>query len=202
MRTTLCGLAVLCVTAMAFAQEPAAPAARYGIAPATDAYPQGTVKEALNSATLSLDKKRFEYLVAHLLDPKLIDARVEGRAKSIEVAVEREYRLVRDEQFRQGLTARERLTSDAGEFNALVRNEARNRAFKLVVADARAHFGEYPETVKEFRRYLREGVVVDGGDIATITLKDVKDAQLNLRRVNQRWHLEDRKGPDPLDAKK
>ena len=201
MRTTLCGLAVWCVGAAAFAQEPAAPAARYGIAPAYDAYPQGTVKQALNSAALSLEKNRFEYLVAHVLDPKLIDARVEERAKAMEDAVDRELHLVRDEQFRRGLTARERISSDAGEFNALVRNESRGRAFKAVVRDARAHFGEYPETLREFRRYLREGVVVDGGEVASVTLKGVKDAQLNLTRVNQRWHLEDRKGPEPVEKK-
>ena len=201
MRTTLCGLAVLCVGSLTLAQEPAAPAARYGVAPAFEAYPQATVKEALNSATISLEKGRFEYLAAHLLDPKLIDARVEGRAKAMEDVIDRELHLVRDEQFRQGLTARERITSDAGEFNALVRNEARSRAFKLVVRDARAHFGEYPETAKEFRRYLREGVIVDGGEVASITIKGVTDAQLNLRRVNLRWHLEDRKGPEPIDKK-
>ncbi len=201
MRTTLCGLAVFCVGTVSLAQEPAAPAARYGVAPAFDAYPQGTVKEALNSAALSLEKNRFEYLVAHLLESKLIDARVEERAKAMEDVVDRELRLVRDDQFRQGLTARERLTSDAGEFNALVRNESRGRAFRLVVRDARAHFVEYPETLKEFRRYLREGVVIDGGEVASITLKGVPDTQLNLRKVNLRWHLEDRKGPEPIDKK-
>ncbi len=201
MRTTLCGLAAFCVGAVTLAQEPVAPAARYGVAPAFDAYQQGTVKEALNSVTLSLEKGRFEYLVAHLLDPKLIDARVEERAKAMEDAIDRELHLVRDEQFRRGLTARERITSDAGEFNALVRNEARSRAFKLVVRDTRAHFGEYPETAKELRRYLREGVSIDGGDVASMTLRGVKDEQLNLRKVNQRWHLEDRKGPEPIDKK-
>lgn len=201
MKTTWCGLAVFCLGAVAFAQEPVAPAARYGQALALDAYPQATVKDALNSATLCLANQRFDYLVAHLLDPKVIDARVEERAKAMEEAVEREYRLVRDDQIRQGLTARERLTSDPAAFSAIVRAESQTRAFRLVVRDARAHFAEYPETLKEFRRYLREGVVVDGSEVASITLKDAKDVQLNLRRVNLRWHLEDRKGPEPLEKK-
>ena len=201
MRTKLCGVAAFCVGAVALAQPAAAPPARYDIAAAFEAYPQGTPKEALAATVRAMDKDRFEYLVAFLLDPKLIDGRVEERAKTLEEGVEKELRLARDEQLRQGVPRRERLPGDAADFAAVVREAARGRAFKLVVADARGHFAESPETLKEFRRYLRDGVVVDAGDVATITLKDAKDVQLNLRRVNLRWHLEDRKGPEPLEKK-
>ena len=201
MRTKLCGVALVCVGALALAQEAPAPAARYGVPLSAEAYPQGNPKEALSSALRAIEKDRVEYLAAHLLDPKLIDGRVEERAKQMEDAVEKELRLVRDEQLRQGVSRRERLPSDAGDFAAVVRDQARARAFKLVVRDVRGHLAESPETVKEFRRYLRDGTVIDAGEAATVTLKDAKETQVNLRRVGVRWHLEDRKGPEPLEKK-
>ena len=201
MRTQLCGVAAILVGAVALAQPAPVVPARYGVAASVAAYPQGSPKEALASAIKALDRSSFDTLAAHLLDPKLVDDRVTERAKTLEDGVEKELRLFRDEQLRQGVPGRERLPSDAAEFATVVKNEARLRAFKLVVRDAKAHFAESPETVKEFRRYLREGVVIEAGDVATITLKDVKDAQLNLRRVDLRWHLEDRKGPEPLEKK-
>ena len=201
MRAKLCGMALFCVGTLALAQDAPAPVVRYGIVISAEAYPQGTVKDALASAVKAIDKDRFEYLAAHLLDPKFIDGRVEDRAKQMEDVIDKELRLARDEQLRQGVPRRERLPSDAADFAAVVRQEASARAFKLVARDVREHLSEYPESVKEFRRYLRDGVVVDAGDVATVTLKDVKEVQINLRKVGVRWHLEDRQGPEPVEKK-
>ena len=201
MRAKLCGAALFCVGALALAQDPNAPPPRYGVAAAPDAYPQKTPQEAVASMIKAIEKERFDYLAAHLLDPKVIDARVQDRVQQMEDVVEKELRLARDEQLRQGVPRRERLPSDAADFAAVVREESRTRAFKLVVRDVRAFMGEYPEHVKEFRRYQRDGLVVDTGETASLTLKDVKDAQLNLRKVGPRWHLDDRKGPEPLEKK-
>jgi hypothetical protein len=49
---------------------------RYGLAADLKAYPQGTPKEALASALKAIEKKRVDYLVAHLADPAFIDDRV------------------------------------------------------------------------------------------------------------------------------
>ena len=201
MRSKLGGLALFCVGAVALAQEAPTPLVRYGVPVAAAAYPQGTVTDALASAVKAMDKGRVEYLAAHLLDPKVIDARVEDRAKQMEDVIDKELRLARDAQIRQGVPRLERLPSDAADFAAAVRQEASARAFKLVVRDVRAHLAEYPEHLKEFRRYAREGVVVDGGEAANVTLKGAKDTQLNFRKVGVRWHLEDRKGPEPLEKK-
>ena len=202
MRNKTWGVTLFCLGAVALAQQPPAPpAARYGLPASPDGYPQATVKDAVSSALRAIEKGRFEYLAAHLLEPKFIDGRVEERAKTLDDGVERELRLARDAQLRAGVPGRERLPSDAAEFAAVVREQSRLRAFKVVARDARDHLAEYPETVREFRRYLRDGVVVEAGDSATVTLKDAKDAQLNLRRVGLRWHLEDRKGPEPVEKK-
>ena len=199
-RTKLVGAALVCVGAFAVAQEPTPPA-RYGVAAAPGAYPQGTPKDAVASVIKAAEKGRAEYLAAHLLDPKTIDARVEARAKEIEIAVERELRLARDEQVRQGVPRRERLPSDAAEFAAVVRAETQTRAFALVARDVRTHLAEYPEHLKEFSRYQRDGLLIDTGETATFTLKDVKDTQLSLRKVGTRWHVGDAKGVEPVDKK-
>jgi hypothetical protein len=49
---------------------------RYGVALDTKAFPQATPKEALASALAAIEKKKFNYLVAHLADPTFVDDRV------------------------------------------------------------------------------------------------------------------------------
>ena len=51
-------------------------AKRYGVVADLKAYPQGSPKEALASALKAIDKKRIDYLVAHLADPDFVDDRV------------------------------------------------------------------------------------------------------------------------------
>lgn len=189
------------VCAVALAQDPlAAPASRFGVKPAPEAYPQATVKEALASATKAIEKDRVEYLAAHLLDAKVVDSRVDERAAQLQDVVEKEFRLRRDEQVRAGVPRGERLPGDAREFAEAVRDESRQRAFRAVVRDVRLHLSENPESLGAFRRYLRDGAVAEAADTATVTLKGVKD-QLQFRKAAGRWQIEDRKSPEPVEKK-
>ena len=58
MRAKLCGMALFCVGTLALAQDAPAPVVRYGIVISAEAYPQGTVKDALASAVKAIDKDR------------------------------------------------------------------------------------------------------------------------------------------------
>jgi len=64
---------------LAAAQEkkPVQPAARFGITADLETYPQGSAKQALQSVAKALDRKRVEYILAHLSDPAFVDEQVQ-----------------------------------------------------------------------------------------------------------------------------
>jgi hypothetical protein len=64
------------LSAAANGQEKTPNATRYGIAPDSQAYPQGTAKETLASVLKAIEAKRFDYLTAQLADPVFVDDRV------------------------------------------------------------------------------------------------------------------------------
>jgi len=66
----------IALNAAADAQEQAASATRYGIAPDLKTYPQGTAKETLASVLKAIESKRVDYLTAQLADPAFVDDRV------------------------------------------------------------------------------------------------------------------------------
>lgn len=72
MRIVLAALVVL-VSSAALAADP--PAKRFGVAPDSKTYAQGTPKETLASVLKAIDLKRPDYVVAHLADPDFVDRR-------------------------------------------------------------------------------------------------------------------------------
>ena len=53
-----------------------APPRRYGIEATLRDYPQETVKETLASVLQAVERRRINYLLAHLVDPAFVDKRV------------------------------------------------------------------------------------------------------------------------------
>jgi hypothetical protein len=195
-------LALMIFGTLAVAQEAPVAPTKFGIKPLNDVYPQGKVTDVLASTIKAIEKDRIEYFVAHLLDPKFVEARINDRAKQLEVVVDKDLRALRDEQVQAGIPRRERLPAEPKEFALAVAEEAKNRAFKLVVRDIRAHLAENPESLREFKKFQRIGVVVDTGEVGTITLKDTKDVQLNFKKLETRWYIEDRKTAEVVGEKK
>ena len=178
----------------AAAQVPAPVADRYGLAARPDSYPQGTPKDALTSLIRAADGGRVEYLAAHLLDPVFVDGRVAERARRLEPAVEADLLAARDRQ-RQGSAAVEppaRLPDDPAGFADAVRAEAVRRAFGQVAREVRDYLADNPDHVKALRRFARIGDVAEAGEGAKISLKDVPDRAVYLRKVGPRWFVEDR----------
>ena len=172
----------------------APPPDRYGVASNLKLYPQATPKEALETATKLLEARKYDYLLAHVVDPVVVDARVTERALAIERTIFLELELVREEQKRNldRVERLDRLPGDPQEFIVFVRAEAVKRAFKQVIKDVQETLSDYPENVKIFRRCLREGEVLDSGGTFRFSLADVPGKQVYLKRAGKRWFLEDR----------
>ena len=200
MRKSL-AIAVLLAAWPAAAQEPSGPIQpRYGVVAAPEAYPQRTPREALLSAARAIERGKVDYLVAHVIDPRFIDARVTARARLIEEDIERQLRAERDAQ-RLNRPRTGALPVEPAAFAAVVQRTARERAFREVVRDVRDTLAENPDHVREFRRFARDGVIVDAGDTSSGSLRGVADRQVFFRKDGDRWFVEDRQKAEPADKK-
>jgi hypothetical protein len=195
-------------------------APRYGISGNVEFYPQGTAKEALSSSAKAYTNKRYEYIVAHLMDPEFIDTKVNEAAKKLETDIEKEFDLLRAEQKKnpERYTPAQYLPLDPNEFGQRIKTEATARAFKKVVLQVTESLSESPENVVLLNRFARDGSLLENGPAATVTLKnepalkvflkqadvlvlrDAKNAQgeaIVLSQKGQRWHIEDRMADEP-----
>jgi hypothetical protein len=204
MRKSLAVAVLLGAAALTHGQpEPPVIPPRYGVGPDLKRFPQGGAKEALASAVKAIEQGRIDYLAAHLLDPRFVDARVADRARQIETTVDRDLRAVRaEQQLDPGRVPNSlRLPDDPALFLEAVRDEARQRAFALVVRDVRDTLTDNPDHLRQLRRFVREGTFVDAGETASASLPALPDRQVFARRVENRWYVEDRQQPDPEPKK-
>src|SRR5262245_56633668 len=72
--------------------------------------------------------------------------------------------------------------------------------FDEVVREAAAKFADNPETVRELTRFLNQGEWEDTGTQATARLKDLPGRQVTLRKLGDRWFLENRQRPPARPA--
>lgn len=78
MRGLLTATAGLLIVTGAVAQEKkAAPAARHGVSADLATYAQSSAKEAVASILKAVERKRIDYLLAHLAEPTFVDAKVQ-----------------------------------------------------------------------------------------------------------------------------
>lgn len=200
MRTAVGAAAVLLLAVAAVGQDrDSAIPPRYGVPANTFAYPQDTPAKALGSAIKAAEAGRFDYLLAHLLDPAAVDARVTERAKDAAAAADQAMRTLRARQKADPLayTAAERLPDEPAAFAEAVAAEARLRGFRLLAGDARERFANDLSAVKELRRFLREGAVAVQGETARLTVRDDKTRAVLFRKVGDRWYVEDRQQDQP-----
>jgi hypothetical protein len=76
MRWAIILLAGLIIHAGAFAQQPPVLNPRYSQEFDTDGFPQTTPRDTLESVLKAIERKKVDYLLAHLADPVFVDARV------------------------------------------------------------------------------------------------------------------------------
>jgi hypothetical protein len=197
------GLSILLIAAAFAAGASAQPVAdekpRFGVTPNYDLYPQNTPKAALETAIKLLENKRYDYFLAHVVDPDGLQARMADRAARLEPEVEKQLLRKRDEQKRapELVSARDKLPVEPKDFAAVVSAEAANRSFRYIVEDLKAQLAEYPENIGVFRKFLVEGQVADAGASASFTHKDSPGRSVYLKNNGKRWYLEDRQSDEP-----
>jgi hypothetical protein len=196
MRRLFAFAGLVMIVSVAPAQPPAEVKveARYGIPGNPRLFPQTDAKAVLASAIKAAEAGRYDYLVAHLMDEKFIEGRIDDRAKLIEPSADADLRALRDRQRKDvTLDKRLQLPDDPNLFNEQVKAEARMRAFKQVLRDVEAKLTEDTTSLKELRRFLREGELISASaEAARITLRDVKDRQVFLKKAGERWFIENR----------
>lgn len=168
--------------------------ARYDIAPLLKLYPQNTAKAALESAVKAAEKGRYDYLAAHLMEPGFVDAESVSRGKAFAAAVEADLRSRRQRESEVGsdVPKDKRLPHELEPFAKLVASESQTRGFQRFVADIREKSNDDPGQLKDLRRFARDGTIEESGDTAKITLRDIKDRAVYLKKIGTRWYVENR----------
>lgn len=198
MRTALAATLVLAAAALAAAQ-PKDAEPRFGVKAREKAYPQNTPKAALRSAIDAIEAADFAYVVAHLMEPKFVDAAVAERAKAVAAAVEAELAQLRDFQRANPdkVDRDSRVPLDPVAFRERAAEKARERAFKQLVREVTGKLVDDPEALAALRRLAREGTFADGEGAATVTHPDVKNRTLFFKKVGERWTIENRQAEEP-----
>jgi hypothetical protein len=210
MRTALVLAAVLGAITFVSAQERPVPPEevppRFGLPYRVRTYPQATPKQALESVLAAADRGDVNYLVAHLLDPAFVDARVADRSQQFEPTIADDLARLRDFQRRNPdqTPSNARLPDDPVRFQARVIADARTRAFNQIVQDVREKLIDDPEVLKDLRRFNRQGTFPEaGGDItAKVGLPDLKDRAVFLKKIGDRWYIENRQTDDKVPGPK
>lgn len=191
---------VLLAGSAALAQEPKEPAeapppvTRFGVPPKLKTYPQETAKKALASAIEAVEKGDGAYLVAHLLDPGFVELRLADRAKQFEAAAEADLARLRDLQIRNPdkYLPEDRVPADKVRFRALIVERSREAAFKQLVRDVSDKLLDDPQVLRDLKKFFQQGMVTDTETGAKFTHDSVKDRALFLRKIGDRWFLENR----------
>ena len=204
MRGAFLGLMLTTAVASGQPQPVELPPERYGVRSEIVLYPQATPRQAVATLAALVERKKFEYLVAQVLDPATVDARVAQRASAIRAGVERELDDLRTSQrLRPGGVAPEnRVPDDAKLFAESVQAKTNALAFQEVVKDVRAHLSEYPENLALFRKLAKDGDFADAATESVASLKADPARKLFLKKDGLRWVVEDRKDGRKAEPKK
>jgi hypothetical protein len=140
--------------------------APFRVEPDYDAYPQKTPKEALSSVLKVLAAKQYNYLLAHLADPAFVQARLK--------------------LYKRGLPAS--LSEESKDFVA----------FQRLVKATRDHFRNEPTKLRELARFStdKDAEWEVGDKVTTVSLKSLPARKVFLKKIGERWYLEDRDKED------
>ena len=165
---------------------------RYGIELLPELYGQATPQEAVASAISVIEKRRSNYLTAHLLDPRFVDGRVNSRINELFPIIEKQLQEQRASQQRGGVPRAEQIPVNPIEFAEAVQERARQLVFNQFAGDIQRSLSENPQRLDLLKRFARAGTVDIQGNQATITLPDVPKQAVYLVFVGERWRIENR----------
>ncbi len=178
---------------------------RFGRPDRPKEYPQATPKQTLESVIAAANQGDFNYLVAHLLDPAFVDARLASRTSQYLPAVESELSKLRSFQlqFPETVTPANKIPEKADEFRTRVSEEAAKRAFTQLVRDVQFKLTDDPEVVKDLRLFNRQGSFPDA-NAADTTVKvghaDIRDRAVYFKKIGDRWYIENRQTDEKAAA--
>jgi hypothetical protein len=160
---------------------------RYGIEVNLVNYPQKSPQDAMKSVSKAIFNGRYEYLLAHLVDPKWVDSRVAEYRNLANPAAELQKEI--DDIAREtDLKVKKRKILD---------KEAKDRsrtvvAFNRLVAETKKNLEEDPVMMKELRLFARDAEWEDAGDAATATLKKTTPRRVVFRKSDERWFMDEK----------
>ena len=169
------------------AQEPPKLLVRYNIEVNPINYPQKTPQEAMKSIAKALGSGRYDYFLAHLTEPKYVDARVAEYLTLVfprEELQREEDDIAREKDFKR---QRAKIVEKS------IRDKARNVvAFNRFVNEVRKNFDEDPVLMRELRQIAKDGEWEDEGEKAVGSLKKTTPRRVVLRKREDRWFMEER----------
>src|SRR5262245_48780932 len=183
MRNSLALTAVLLVAVPALAQNKPNYPPRFGIAAETEIFTQDSPKQLLASLDKAFNRKRLDYVLAHLLEPGYGDAKLA-------------------ESYRQKFG---RTLDDDRELTIEQRDARAKEALQLFIAEVNSHMASEPKKTLRFFRLLKEGTVEEAGTTAKVSLKDAPTMILTLRQVDGRCYMDnnlEEAAPPKTDAGK
>jgi hypothetical protein len=180
MRQLLAVVLLISLPALTMAQDE--DTRRFGLRYNKDLYSQETPKKTLSALFRAFERDRYDYLVAQLLDPAFVDEQLKLSYPIYEKAA-------REQVVKEGL---ERRGFDPIFIRQRVRDLANQANFEYLVRRIRAKLDNDPEALKEMKRLASEGTIDEGADGTTVKHKDVKDHTLFLRKIGERWFVENK----------
>jgi hypothetical protein len=188
MRPIFTLVAGLALTAAAAAQDAVPP--RFDVLYNPDLYKQQTPQDTVKSILTAIDRDRYDYVVAHLLDPAFVDARLAATRAYFERVGADQVAATASGATLKGADLENRVRDVGGRLN-----------FLDLAGRVRKKLTDEPDNIKDLRRFARDGQFESAGDTATATLKDVKDRALYFKLINGRWFMENRKEDAPASSK-
>lgn len=143
---------------------------RFDVLHNEELYKQDTPQNTLNSVLTALSRDRYDYVIAHLLDPALVDARMATNQTYFERVAAEQVAGTAVGQLLKGADLEKRVKEVAVKLNA-----------KHLGAQIKEKLADEPEILPELKRLAREGNFEVNGDEAKATLRDVKDRALFLK---------------------
>lgn len=162
------------------------PTSRFGILINDELYKQKTPKDTLNSVIQALERERFDYLAAHLLEPSFVNSRMQTFTPYFE-------KVAAEQISKTGAGAR----LQSAELQMQVREKAETLNFKRLALDIRKKMLDDADNLKAMKKLLRDGQFVEEGDSARATLKDEKDVAIYFKKIENRWFMENRREDKP-----
>lgn len=145
-RWSFAAVVTFLAVSLAAAQKQPENVTRLGMASDYEIYPQSTPKELIASLLKAINRERYDYLVAHLMEPGFIDDRVQRT----------------------------------------------NLKLDDIAKEIKSKFQAQPELQKDLIKLLNSGEQTDSGTTVIITHKDVKNQQVYLKKIGDRWYVENR----------